>query len=372
MSKRILFLIKGLGRGGAEQLLVSAAPYLDRSRFDYEVAYLLPHKDALVGELESFGVPGHCLDGARGVGWIRRLQRLVRERHIDLVHVHSPYAALGARLAPALRSVPLVCTEHVVWDCYRSLTKWANLLTFTANDHVFTVSDEVRASMRYPGIARVLPRPPLETLYYGLDFEEVRRWGGRDGVRAEFGIAEDAPLVGTVANFKNHKGYEYLVEAAAKVHASVPEVRFLLVGQGPLEQVTRRRAAEAGLEDVMIFAGFRTDAPRLIAALDVFTLASLHEGLSIALLEAMALAKPVVITAAGGNPEAVEHERSGLVVPPRRPAELADGILRVLADNEVASRLAGAAAQRATRFDIRSSVARTETVYDDLLKGSRR
>ena len=96
--KRVLLLIKGLGRGGAEQLLASAAAHTDRGRFDYEVAYLLPWKDALVKELRDEGIAVSCLEGAGDPGWTARLRRLVRRRRIDLIHAHSPVAAIGARV----------------------------------------------------------------------------------------------------------------------------------------------------------------------------------------------------------------------------------------------------------------------------------
>jgi len=363
--KKILLLIKGLGRGGAEQLLVNAAAHLDRSRFEYEVAYLLPHKDALVADLESAGLPVHCIGGARSLSWIPALRSLVAARGIDLVHVHSPLPAIGARLA--LSGMPIVCTEHQVWERYHRATYWANLLTFGRNTRVFTVSDEVRRTVRPPRALRWLPMPPTETLYYGLDHSSVEQWRSLDGVRDEFSISQSAPLIGTVGNFKSHKGYGYLLEAASKVLEAFPDARFMLVGQGPMEDEMRRKAKELGLDDAVIFAGFRTDATRLINAFDIFTMASIHEGLSIALLEAMALAKPVVITAAGGNPEAVENGMSGIVVPPRDPDALAEQITRVLGEAKLAERLGGAAEKRSARFDIRTSVRHTEAVYEELL-----
>mgnify|MGYP003498828473 CR=1 FL=1 len=97
---RVLLLIKGLGRGGAEQLLVNAVEHGDRSRFEYEVAYLLPWKDAFVPALRDLGASVTCLDGGRGVAWAGRLRALVRRRGIDLVHVHSPYVAAVVRSTP--------------------------------------------------------------------------------------------------------------------------------------------------------------------------------------------------------------------------------------------------------------------------------
>ena len=108
---RVMLLIKGLGRGGAEQLVVNAAEHGDASRFDYHVAYLLPSKTAFVPNLRALGIPTVCLDGARGFTWLVRLSRLIRDRDIDVVHIHSPYVA--ALVRGFLRGTqPIVATEH--------------------------------------------------------------------------------------------------------------------------------------------------------------------------------------------------------------------------------------------------------------------
>lgn len=372
MKERVLLLIKGLGRGGAEQLLVSAAPYLDRSRFEYEVAYLLPWKDALAGELEKAGLPVHCLEGAGGAGWIRRLRCLVKDGGFRLVHAHSPYAAIGARLGLSPRTGPgLVYTEHNVWDRYHPATRWANLLTFHRNDHVLTVSDHVRASIRYPPLLRMLRMPPVETRYYGIDRASVARWGTEAGVLQELGIPEGTPVVGTVANFKPGKGHMDLLEAAARVRREVPHARFVLVGQGPLEAAVRRRASELGLETTVLFAGYREDATRVMGAFDVLAVPSQYDGLSIALLEAMALGRPPVLTRAGGNPEVVVDGENGLVVPSADPVALAGGLVALLQDPALRRRLGEAARRRAADFDIRGAVLRSEDVYRGLLETRR-
>jgi glycosyltransferase involved in cell wall biosynthesis len=364
---RVLVLIKGLGRGGAEQLLVSAAPYADRSHFHYEVAYLLPWKDALAGTLERQGLPVTCLGSGHGWAWTRRLRSLVRERRIDLVHAHLPYAAIGARMALAGPGRPqLVYTEHNLWQSYKPPTYWANLATFARSDYVFAVSDMVAASIRYPRGLGWRRLPPVETLYHGLDRAALEQ-PYPDGVREELGIPAHAPVVGTVANFRHTKGHGYLLRAASLVRETLPDVRFLLVGQGPLEADVRREAERLGLGDTVIFAGFREDVPRLTAAVDVFALSSLHEGLSIALLEAMALAKPPVVTRVGGLPELVDDGRNGLLVPPADAPALATGILTLLQNPALRTSLGLAARQRAASFDIRSAVSRMEEVYAELL-----
>jgi glycosyltransferase involved in cell wall biosynthesis len=352
--KRVLHLIKGLGRGGAEQLLASTTRHLDRSRFTCEVAYLLPARDDLAGELAGQGVVVHCLDGP---GWPLKLRRLARARDVDLVHAHSPYAAAGARVALP-RRLPLVYTEHNVWESYRRPTYWANRLTYARNDHVFAVSERVRASLR------PLRMPPAETLYHGYD---PTRLGAADGARAALGIPADAPVVGTVANFRPHKGHRHLLEAADRVRRAVPDVRFVLVGAGPLEGAIRDQARALGLGDNLVLAGYREDAARLAGAFDVFALASVYEGLSIALVEAMALGTPVVVTEAGGLPEVVEHARQGLVVRSGDAPALAAGILALLEDPGLRARLGEGGRRRAADFDIRRATRRIEEVYEELL-----
>jgi len=366
---RVLLLIKGLGRGGAEQLLASAARYLDRDRFTYEVAYLLPWKDALVGELESAGLPAHCLQGGQGAGWVARLRSLVRERGFQLVHAHSPVPAVGARLGlPRRADVRIVYTEHNLWERYHRATYWANALTFSRNDYVFAVSHQVHASIRYPPPLRSLRMPPIETRYYGIDPAPARPWETADGVLEELGIPRGTPVVGTVANFKPGKGHGYLLPAAERVREVFPDVRFVIVGQGPLEPAVRRKTRELGLESTFVFAGYREDASTVMAAFDVLAVPSIHDGLSIALLEAMSLGRPAVVTRAGGNPEVVRDGEHGVVVPPADPDALAEGIITLLRDGGLRARLGEAAKRRTADFDIRAAVRRTEEIYQGLLR----
>ena len=364
--KRVLILIKGLGRGGAEQLLSSAAPYLDRSRFEYEMAYILPWKNALVASIEAADIEVHCLDGSHGMSWLERLRGLIRARHIDLIHVHSPYAAVGARIVTPHRT-RFVYTEHNVWSRYRRPTYWGNAITYPRNDHVFAVSESVRRSIRYPSWLRFRRVPPTETLYQGLDPAQVSTWSEVDGLREEFGLPPDVPLVANVANFKPHKGHFELLKAAVEVRHEIPDVRFILVGVGPLEAAVRREADRLGVAESVIFAGFRNDVPRVVSNCDVFTLASRFEGLSIALMEAMALGRPAVVTSVGGLPEILRDGVEGLLVPPADEHQLAQGLITVLRDQRLRERLGRAAQLRARRFDIRKTVARVEHVYEELL-----
>ena len=174
-------------------------------------------------------------------------------------------------------------------------------------------------------------------------------------------------MVGTVANFKTHKRLDRLLLAAERVRVEIPDVRFVLVGQGPLEADLRRLASERGLNDTVIFTGFREDAPRVASTFDVFALASEYEGLSIALIEALALGKPSVVPRVGGLAEVIEDGRQGLLVDRGDVAELSNGIVRLLRDPELRAQMGEAGRARARVFDIRRAVTRMETVYAELL-----
>ena len=290
------------------------------------------------------------------------------EQRIDLIHAHLPFTGVGSRVAFSRgRGPKLVYTEHNVWGSYRRPTYWGNLLTYRRNDFVIAVSESVRQSMRYPAPLRFLGMPRIETVYHGPDPAAIPTWNRVDGIRRELGIPESAPVVGTVANFKPKKGYPFLIEAAAEVRRHVPDVRFVLVGHGPEEPTIRRKAKELGLEETVIFAGYREDAPRVTATFDVFALPSLFEGLSIALVEAMALGKASVVTAAGGIPEVVDDGTHGIVVPVGKPREFARALITLLQDPDLRLRMGEAARRRAADFDIRSAVRRIEGVYEELL-----
>jgi glycosyltransferase involved in cell wall biosynthesis len=363
---RILWLTKGLGRGGAERLLVSAASRLDRSSFDLEVAYVLPWKNAFVPDLERLGVPVHCLGDPRALDprWLARLHALVRRRRFDLVHTHMPLVAVGARTLPS-RRVRIVHTEHNIWQRYRLVTRWANRLTYSRNSAVIAVSDAVAASIgrapfvRAPDVCVIRHGPDLPA--YGVTPDSRRR------ARAALPIAQDALVVGAVGNFTAKKDHRTMLEATAQVAAFNPTLQLVLVGSGPLESTLRDATASLGLTDRVLFAGSRDDIEDLLPAFDVFALSSRHEGLPIALVEAMAAGIPCVATSVGGVPELITDGNEGLLVPPGDAASFADGLRTLLGDERLRHSCGNRASQSARRFDIAQAVRGVEAVYREVL-----
>jgi len=364
---RVLWLIKGLGPGGAERLLTMLAEVRDASAFDYEAAYLLRSKSDLVEELESRGVAVNCLDGGPewNLGWARRLRRLLLERRFDVLHLHSPYVAGVARLVvrslPRSRRPAVVSTEHVPWSGYALPTRLLNAATFRLDDQHIAVSSAVASSI--PGRFRAHTR----VVEHGIFVDRVRILrGDRERVRAQLGVGPDEVLVTTVANLRHQKGYPVLLRAAKAVLDAQPNVRFAAVGQGPLEGDMRRLHGELGLGGRFRFLGYREDAARIVAGSDVFVLTSHYEGLPLALMESLALGVPVVATDVAGIRDAVQDGRDAVLVPPGRPAELARALNAVVGDATLRRRLAEAGAGEAERFDIRRASRQIEDSYREM------
>ncbi|MFC6598849.1 glycosyltransferase [Kitasatospora paranensis] len=360
--RRVLWLAKGLGRGGAEQLLLNCARHADTGRYEIEVAYVLPYKDALVPALEAAGVRVHCLGAAPGALWPVRLRGLLAERRYDLVHSHMPIPAVAARLSAFGRRAPrLVHTEHNVWERYRTATRWANALTYRRNDAVIAVSHAVAAT-----IGRRRPAPDWVTVvHHGPDLAGAPEGpAARAAARAELGLPQDALVVGTVGNLTAKKDQATLLAAFDLLRADHPAAALLLIGAGPLEADLRARAGEG-----VVFAGSRADVPALLPALDVFTLSSRQEGLPVALMEAMTSGLPSVVTRVGGMPEVLDDDRQGLLVPPGDPAALAAALGRLAGDPALRARLGAAARERSRGFDVAGAQHAIEQVYARVLAG---
>ena len=362
-ARRVLWLIRGLGPGGAERLLVNHARS-SSGRFHYEVAFDVAGKDQLVPELAALGVAAHRL--APGPHEPAALRALVREREIDLVHSHSP--AMGAMARVALRAVPggprpkLVYTEHNRWGAYRWPTRWANELTYPLEDHILAVSEEARRSVVAPLRHRV------QTLHHGVDASAVRaRAGDPAATRASLGVKTGHLLVAHVANYRVEKAHEVLVAAAKLLADAEVPIHFVLVGQGPTQPDIEALVAREGLAGTVEILGFRPDVEAILAAADALVLSSDHEGLPVVVMEAFAVGTPVVATEVGGLPEAITDGESGLLVPPRDPAALAAGLRRLIDEPGLREQLARGAARRASAFDAATATATVEGVYARLL-----
>lgn len=368
---RVLWLVKGLGPGGAEQLLLLSAKVADHERFDYRLRFVRPDKTHLVPEFEELGVHPQRL-GARSRfpwGWLLDLRREMAE--VDVVHPHSPVLAAAARVLSLTmakgRRPAVVVTEHNEWTSHHKLTRLANALTAPVDAHRWAVSEQVLQTM-WPS-----RRARTEVLIHGIDTSApTREPGTGQRIRASLGVADDEILAMTVGNLRRNKDYPNLLAAAKQARAELPKLRFIAVGQGPLEEEIAQLHRELGLGEGFQLLGFRRDVADLMAAADIFVMGSAHEGLPVAIMEAFAAGLPVVATAVGGVPQQVREGTEGLLVPPVNPDALATALVKVATDDKLREIMAQSAAARAETYDIRAAVTEQQATYQRVGQGPAR
>jgi glycosyltransferase involved in cell wall biosynthesis len=286
------------------------------------------------------------------------IRRLLASRHFDVAQLHDPHAlASGVAAARTTRALPLVATRRVDF----ALPRWSRW-KYRAAERVLAVSEAIRGVLLRDGAAPervrvvhegVADRPPAP--------------GGAEALAA-LGVPDGAPVVGNVAALTGHKDHATLLRAARIVLDRAPRARFVIVGDGELRPRLLALHRELGLGQGCLFAGFRDDVDRLLPAFAVFCLSSHMEGLGTSLLDAMAFARPVVATRAGGIPDAVEDGVTGRLVPPRDPAALAAALLELLDDAPRRDAMGRAGRRRfQERFTADRMVEATLAVYDEVV-----
>jgi glycosyltransferase involved in cell wall biosynthesis len=276
--------------------------------------------------------------------------RLARQLRPDVVHTHMAKAGTVGRLAARICGVPLVVhTYHGhVFHGYFGPTRTRLFLTIEralgmATNRIIVVGNGQRDEI---ASYRVAPLKKLVPIRLGLELDQfLEAEQVRGQLRRELGISATVPLVGIVARLVPIKAHEVFLQAATRIRAAMPATRFLIVGDGERRAELETMASAMGLSDAVEFLGWRRDLAHIYADLDVVALSSRNEGSPVALIEALAAARPVVSTAVGGVPEVVVDAETGLTVPPGDPRAFAEAVLSLLRDPARAERL-GAAGRR--------------------------
>jgi glycosyltransferase involved in cell wall biosynthesis len=370
---RVLVIVDDLRVSGAQRQIAEEARALDPSRVVFSVlALAAPPGPSLAPGIENSGVPvavlpGHGLLDPRRLG---RLTRLIRRTRPDIVHTQLTYANIlgltAARLArcPSVASLQNVTTNQTRMDGpKRTLERLALRLA----DRTLVVAegarDETRRSFRLPpGRIDVLPNA------IDLDRLELPHGFDRHEARRQLGGTTDGPLICVIARLTPDKGHALLIEAASRLVSRYPGARYVFVGTGVEQERLQTLAHDLGLGETVRFLGVRDDVPQIVGASDLFVLPSLNEGLSLAMLEAMAIGTPVVVTDVGGAPDVVEPGHTGWIVPPGQPTQLAAAIDEALRDPDRASALARRAQQLVrSEFAVAKHVERLEAIYRSVL-----
>ena len=293
-----------------------------------------------------------------------RLRRAIRKHQIEIVHAHTAHAVATGAIATLGLNVPLVVARRVDFALKKNAgTRWK----YGRAAAIIAISNAVARIVEQGGI----PADRIHVVPDGVDMHRTVA-PATPAVLLAIGIPADAPVVVQVSQLVGHKDPINFVRAVRRLHERIPRAHAILVGDGPLRADVEREVANLGLQKVLHIAGYRTDADALLAAASVATLSSREEGMGSVLLDALAFGIPIAATRAGGIPEVVIDNESGLLADVSDPNTLGDNIARLLTDPALAERLEQNGLERAQGFSVERMTDRTISVYESVLSGVRR
>lgn len=368
---RVVHVIDGLGFGGAEMLLAELASGAEAAGIDLAVGYLRDKDGNPAGaRLRSLGIePVHLpIDGLLSRSSFRSVRAGLETLGADVVHTHLGYSDLLAGAAARRLGLPAFSTLHVMeWE--RDMRNRTKLRLFAAARRRWDVRVvAVSAAGRAAYLAERWDRPErVVVLHNGVS--DRARPGSGPAVRRELGLGPDDFVLAMVTVLRPGKGHDIAIDATARLRRGHPEVRLLIVGDGP-----SRREIEARAEEGVVFAGHRDDVMSVLDAVDVLIHPSRVDAFPTALLEAMCAGVPVVATAVGGIPEIVVPGETGMLVPaPPAAPGLVAAVEAVLRGPERRTAMAAAARRRyEEHFTADGWARRLREMYDDALAGRRR
>ena len=293
-----------------------------------------------------------------------RLRILINRFSYDIIHSHTSHAHTLAFLASIGTKTRLLVSRRVDFSIFRhSFFHLSGIKYRYMADYYIAISQKIKDVLVRDGI----PAQRVFVVHSGINPERFTA-ASKDHLISEFNLKDNEPIVVNVAHLAGHKGQQYLVRAIPLVVAKIPAARFFIVGEGELMNKLQALAASLGLNKELIFTGFRHDVGAFYHISDLFVLSSVQEGLGTAVIDALALGKPVVATNSGGIPEIIQDGETGRLVAPANPAALAEGIIELLSNPERAKRMASRGQELVRQnFSVEAMVDKNIEVYQQVL-----
>lgn len=355
--------------GGTQQEILKFLRAASHEKYTFFVCILLEH-DVLNEEVAKLQIEETSLN-MRGYWDVRawwRLSRFAREKQIALMHTYGLKAHIIGRLVGKCLGIPVNISSVHSTDPWR---KWYHVLlerlTSPLTDLYISNSEAGRIATHQ---RERIPLAKIVTISNGIRVEEYQADEAQtERMRRRLGLRGEDRVLGIVANLRVMKGHKTIVDAFSAIQQHFPTTKCLCIGSDFLQGEIQRYVREKRLEQVILFPGFQKDIPSLLSLLEIFLLPSLWEGLPTAMMEAMAMKRPVIASAVGGIPELVEHGKTGLLIPPNDPHALAEAVVQLLRDPQRAQRMGQVGYEKIRReFSLHAMAARTEAMYDQLLK----
>ncbi len=344
------------GRGGAEQHLATLVTHLDRLGFEIRVlqlAHTVPQKEGRIGRAVFGHLPTGRLLSMHGLGRMAEIHRIVRQGNYQCILSYFESSDLiAAAVGLFNRMTALISSRRDTGFRHSDKIHWAYRVIDKRFAFIIAASNAIKQSLLDTGVGEEVVR----LVYNGVDTAKFDRMP-KGTLRRELGIPDASVVLGTVAELAPVKDQRNLLAGVRAIHDAGHAVHLVLAGDGPLREDLQRLTTDLRLGDYVHFLGLRSDVPQLLADIDVFVLSSLTEGLSNALLEAMAGGKAVVATGVGGNLEVVVDGVTGLLVAPGQPRQLSGAITRLICDPALRLSMGAAGRDRARAFPIEAMVA---------------
>ena len=360
----VIHLITELDRGGAQMALCRLLRHTDRQQYASHILCLYNGDKVVAQQIRQLGIP--VTDLSMSAPWrldaLWRLYRILRKERPSILHCWMFHANMIGRLVGRLAGVPIVITARRNVEIGGPRREQIKRYTRHLDDAVIAVCELARqVEIERTGVAP----DKVVTVYNGIDLPASTSPARATPLNSELGLPPEAVVVICVSRLHPQKGHDDLLAAWRRVTAVHPNAHLLIVGDGERRaELAKLAAGQANTH----FTGQRNDVPDLMALSDLLVLPSLWEGLPNVVLEAMGAGLPVVATAVGGTPELVINHETGLLVPPRDPDALAQAILTLLRDPDLARRMGQNGRRRvAEQFTIERMTEQTEALYNRLL-----
>ena len=362
----ILHSIDTIGPGGAEKVFLTLAKALEERR-TYRNFVVIPGKGWVYDELKGIGLEPILLNarGSFNIKYLYALIRIVKKLRINVIQSHLLGSNVYCSLAGKICGIPVISTFHGFVDAESNdkllinklrIVNWGSAWVVFVSNHLKSYFD---THFRFND-------KKVKVIYNGIELHLKER-KKRDSIRKLLGLRNDDILIGSIGNIREAKGYNYLLEAAARVVKSRPECKFVIVGEGSGKLYDDLLAIKKRmhLEDNLFFVGFRQDINEILDGLDIFVLSSISEGFSISTIEAMASGIPVICTRSGGPEEIVSPGKDGLLVEPKDPEALAEKILILLRNKTLAEEMGKAGRRHVLEnFTVETMIEKYQGLYE--------
>jgi glycosyltransferase involved in cell wall biosynthesis len=373
----LLYIITKLELGGAQKQLLSLISHLDKERYNlflftaYE-GLLIPDFSALLGlKIKRSKFIERSINFFNDSIALFEIYYYIKKNNIDIVHTHSSKAGILGRIAAKIANVKIIIHTVHGWSfndyqCFsrRQLFIWLERLTARFTQQLIVVSRyDKQKGLSY----RIGNEKKYSIINYSINYEEFKIQD--KDIRNELGINSGDLVIGMVSCFKPQKSPQDFIKLAYLIHQKLPNIKFILVGDGVLRKNIERLIRNHHLQSEVILTGWRVDIPRILSALDVFLLTSRWEGLPITVLEAMASAKPVIVTNTGGVSEVINEGETGFLVPPGNLEEMLKKATILLSSEELREKIGqNARASLGSNFTLIEMAKKTQDLYSNLIK----